>query len=53
MNNDKNVISRDTNIEDDNYKWGFDFKFNADNAPIGLSEDIVKLISSKKVLYSH
>ena len=48
MNNDKNVISRDTKLEDDNYKWGFDFKFNADNAPIGLSEDIVKLISSKK-----
>tara|TARA_Y100001970_G_scaffold6629_1_gene7616 strand:+ start:13460 stop:14920 length:1461 start_codon:yes stop_codon:yes gene_type:complete len=48
MNNDKNVISRDTKLDDDNYKWGFDFQFNADNAPIGLSEDIVKLISSKK-----
>jgi len=48
MNNEKNVISRDTKLENDNYKWGFDFKFNPDNAPLGLSEDIVKLISEKK-----
>ena len=45
MNNEKNVISRDTKLENDNYKWGFDFKFNPDNAPLGLSEDIVKLLS--------
>ena len=46
--NNKNVISRDTKLEDNNYKWGFDFKFDSDNAPKGLSEDIVKLISKKK-----
>ena len=46
--NNKNVISRDSKLEDNNYKWGFDFNFDADNAPKGLSEDIVKLISKKK-----
>ena len=48
MKENNNVISRTTELESDNYKWGFDFKFNPDNAPIGLSEDIVKLISDKK-----
>ena len=46
--NNKNVISRDSKLEDNNYKWGFDFNFDSDNAPKGLSEDIVKLISKKK-----
>ena len=46
--NNKNVISRNSKLDDDNYKWGFDFDFNPDNAPKGLSEDIVKLISKKK-----
>ena len=46
--NNKNIISRNTKLEDNNYKWGFDFNFNPDNAPKGLSEDIVKLISKKK-----
>ena len=46
--NKKNVISRNTKLEDNNYKWGFDFDFNPDNAPKGLSEDIVKMISKKK-----
>ena len=46
--NNKNVISRNSKLDDNNYKWGFDFDFNPDNAPKGLSEDIVKLISKKK-----
>tara|TARA_B100000959_G_C14994793_1_gene629714 strand:+ start:5705 stop:7162 length:1458 start_codon:yes stop_codon:yes gene_type:complete len=46
--NNKNVISRDSKLEDNNYKWGFDFNFDSDNAPKGLSEDIVKMISKKK-----
>ena len=46
--NNKNVISRNSKLDDDNYKWGFDFDFNPDNAPKGLSEDIVKMISKKK-----
>ena len=46
--NKKNVISRNTKLEDNNYKWGFDFDFNPDNAPKGLSEDTVKMISKKK-----
>ena len=39
--NNKNVISRNSKLDDNNYKWGFDFDFNPDNAPKGLSEDIV------------
>ena len=31
--NNKNVISRDSKLEDNNYKWGFDFNFDSDNAP--------------------
>jgi Fe-S cluster assembly protein SufB len=46
--NNKNVISRDSKLEDNNYKWGFDFDFDPDNAPKGLSEDTVKMISKKK-----
>ena len=46
--NNKNVISRNSKLDDNNYKWGFDFDFNPDNAPKGLSEDIVKMISKKK-----
>ncbi len=42
------VISRETGIEESQYKWGFDFDYEADVAPKGLSEDIVQFISAKK-----
>ena len=42
------VISRQTGVEDSGYKWGFDFDIDSDNAPKGLSEDIVRFISHKK-----
>ena len=42
------VISRETGIEESQYKWGFDFDYEADVAPKGLSEDIVRFISAKK-----
>jgi Fe-S cluster assembly protein SufB len=32
----------------DQYKWGFESTLEVDKAPIGLSEDIVNLISDKK-----
>ena len=44
----QNVISRKTGVEDTQYKWGFEFDIESDVAPKGLSEDIVRLISSKK-----
>ena len=44
----KNVISRETGVEDTQYKWGFEFDIESDVAPKGLNEDIVRLISAKK-----
>lgn len=42
------VISRETGLEDKHYKWGFVTDVEADLAPKGLNEDIVRLISAKK-----
>lgn len=44
----RQVISRETGVEDEGYKWGFEFDIDSDNAPKGLSEDTVRLISAKK-----
>ena len=45
---DQRVISRETGLEDTQYKWGFELDIESDVAPRGLSEDIVRLISAKK-----
>ncbi|MCH7746035.1 MAG: Fe-S cluster assembly protein SufB, partial [Chloroflexi bacterium] len=42
------VISRETGVEDTNYKWGFEFDYESDVAPRGLNEGTVRLISAKK-----
>ena len=42
------VISRTSTDIDSDYKWGFTFDLDADLAPKGLNEDIVRLISAKK-----
>ena len=42
------VISRTSTDLDSEYKWGFYTDIEADMAPKGLSEDIVRLISHKK-----
>ncbi|HAL48064.1 MAG: Fe-S cluster assembly protein SufB [SAR202 cluster bacterium] len=42
------VISRQTGLEDEQYKWGFEFDYESDTAPKGLSEEIVRFISAKK-----
>ena len=42
------VISRETGLEDSGYKWGFTIDIESDVAPKGLSEEIVRFISSKK-----
>ena len=42
------VISRDTGLEDSDYKWGFTIDIESDVAPKGLNEDIVRFIWAKK-----
>ena len=42
------VISRETGIEETQYKWGFDFDYESETAPKGLSDDTVGFISRKK-----
>ena len=45
-------MSEDLKVIDEvalgDYKWGFVSNIESDNAPKGLSEDIVKFISAKK-----
>ncbi len=43
-----NVISRETGLPEREYKYGFVTEVEADLAPKGLNEDIVRLISKKK-----
>ncbi|SVA75232.1 uncharacterized protein METZ01_LOCUS128086, partial [marine metagenome] len=45
---EQKVISRQTGLEEKQYKWGFEFDIESDNAPKGLNEDIVRFISKKK-----
>ena len=45
---DQKVISRQTGVEDSQYKWGFELDIESDVAPKGLNEDIVRFISAKK-----
>tara|TARA_B100001123_G_scaffold451274_1_gene629552 strand:+ start:6332 stop:7792 length:1461 start_codon:yes stop_codon:yes gene_type:complete len=45
---DQKIISRETGIEDTQYKWGFEFDIESEIAPKGLSEEVVRLISRKK-----
>ncbi|HHZ66247.1 MAG TPA: Fe-S cluster assembly protein SufB [Flavobacteriales bacterium] len=44
--NGKNEILKAVTQQD--YKYGFVSKFDSDKAPVGLNEDIIRLISSKK-----
>ena len=43
-----NTISRKSDLSGQEYQWGFITDIETDLAPRGLSEDIVRLISSKK-----
>ena len=45
---EQNIISRQTGVEDKQYKWGFEFDIDSDVAPKGLTEDTIRFISSKK-----
>jgi len=45
MNEEQKIIE---DIALGDYKWGFTSDFESDNAPKGLSEDIVRFISAKK-----
>ena len=42
------VISRETSLEESDYKWGFTIDIESDVAPKGLNEDTIRLISAKK-----
>ncbi len=42
------IISRDTGIEDSDYKWGFVIDIESDVAPRGLNEDTIRFIWAKK-----
>ena len=44
----QNTISRKSDLSGQEYQWGFVTDIETDLAPRGLSEDIVRLISSKK-----
>ena len=48
MINKNNTISRKSELSNKDYKWGFSTDVETELAPKGLSEDIVRLISSKK-----
>ena len=45
MSEDLKILDQVTQGE---YKWGFVSDFESENAPKGLSEDIVRFISKKK-----
>jgi Fe-S cluster assembly protein SufB len=45
---DQEVISRKTGVQDKQYKWGFEFDIESENAPKGLTKDTVRFISNKK-----
>ena len=36
------------NLEEQDYKYGFTSDFKSDTIPVGLNEDVIRLISSKK-----
>ena len=45
---EQKVISRQTGVEDTQYKWGFEFDIESNVAPRGLNEGTVRFISAKK-----
>ena len=48
MSTTPKVISRETELAESDYKWGFTIDIESDVVPKGLSEDIVRFISAKK-----
>jgi len=45
---ERRVISRETGIEEKEYKWGFVIPVKEEVVPKGLNEEVVRLISRKK-----
>ena len=45
---ENNSLSRESKLEDKEYKWGFTTDVDTEVVPKGLNEDVVKLISQKK-----
>ena len=48
MTTTRTVISRNTDLSQQEYKWGFTTDVEEDVAPKGLNEGVIRLISSKK-----
>jgi Fe-S cluster assembly protein SufB len=48
MPRERKVISRETGIEEKEYKWGFVIPIKEEVVPKGLNEEVVRLISQKK-----
>jgi len=48
MTTPRTVISRDTDLSQQEYKWGFTIDVAEDVAPKGLNEGVVRFISAKK-----
>ena len=46
---ENNSLSRESKLEDKEYKWGFTTDVYTEVVPKGLNEDVVKLISQKKI----
>ncbi len=42
------VISRKTGLPETEYRWGFEIPIEAETAPRGLNEEVVRFISAKK-----
>jgi Fe-S cluster assembly protein SufB len=47
-NIDRETVDKVLALDVDKYKYGFETEIESDLAPVGLSEDIVRLISAKK-----
>ena len=45
---ENNSLSRESKLEDKEYKWGFTTDVETEVVPKGLSEEVIKLISKKK-----
>ena len=45
---ENNSLSRESKLEDKEYKWGFTTDVDTEVVPKGLSEEVIKLISKKK-----
>ena len=46
------IISRNTKLEDNQYKWGFELDIDSETAPKGINPEIIKFISQRHFVLS-